>query len=186
MLKRILLFVVTNILIVTTISVLLNVLGVRPYLSASGIDYQALLVFCLIWGFAGAFISLALSRVMAKWMMGIKVIQPNDPQYGWLYGMIEVLARGAGLPSIPEVGVYDSPEINAFATGPTKSRALVAFSSGILRNMNRTQLEGVAGHELSHIQNGDMVTMTLLQGIVNAIVMFLARIIAFDTPSFAN
>ena len=94
MLKRILLFVVTNILIVTTISVLLNVLGVRPYLSASGIDYQALLVFCLIWGFTGAFISLALSRVMAKWMVGIKVIQPNDPQYGWLHGMIEVLARG--------------------------------------------------------------------------------------------
>jgi len=180
MLKRIFLFLLTNILIVTTISILLNVLGVRPYLTSSGIDYEALLAFCLIWGFAGSFISLALSRVMAKWMMGVKTITPSThPDLAWVTTMVERISQSAGLPKTPEVGVYDSPEINAFATGPTKRRSLVAFSSGILRSMDRTQIEGVAAHEIAHIANGDMVTMTLLQGIVNSFVMFLARVIGF-------
>jgi heat shock protein HtpX len=179
MLKRIFLFLATNILIVTTISILLNVLGVRPYLTSSGIDYEALLAFCLVWGFAGSFISLAISRIMAKWMMGVKVITPSShPELAWLHTMVERIAQTSGLPT-PEVGVYDSPEINAFATGPTKSRALVAFSSGIIQSMDRTELEGVAAHEVAHIRNGDMVTMTLLQGVVNSFVMFLARVIGF-------
>lgn len=180
MAKRIVLFLLTNFLIFITISIVLNVLGVRPYLHANGIDYQALLIFSLVWGFAGAFISLALSRVMAKWMLGVKVIDPMQArELQWLYNMIEQISKSAGLPRTPEVGVYDSPEVNAFATGPTKNRALVAFSSGLLQSMSREDIEGVAAHEISHISNGDMVTMTLLQGIVNAFVIFLSRVIAF-------
>lgn len=180
MLKRVLLFVLTNLAVIITISIVLNLLGVRPYLTQNGIDYQSLLIFCLVWGFAGAIISLALSRVMAKWMMGVKVIPPggNHPQQ-WLYNMVEQIAKSAGLPRTPEVGVYDSPEVNAFATGPTKSRALVAFSAGLLSSMGRDEVEGVAAHEIAHIRNGDMVTMTLLQGVVNAMVLFLSRVIAF-------
>lgn len=180
MAKRILLFVLTNFLIFLTISIVLNILGVQPYLSANGIDYTQLAAFCLVWGFGGAFISLAMSRMTAKWMMGVKLIDPQRPgEAQWVYNMVEQIAKSAGLPKTPEVGIYDSPESNAFATGPSKNRALVAFSSGILRNMSREEIEGVAAHEVAHIANGDMVTMTLLQGLVNAFVMFFARIIAF-------
>ncbi|MBN8549161.1 MAG: protease HtpX, partial [Deltaproteobacteria bacterium] len=157
-----------------------SVLGVRPYMNANGIDYEQLFFFCLVWGFGGAFISLALSRISAKWMMGVKLIDPQRPgDAQWVYNMVEQIAKTAGLPRTPEVGIYESPDSNAFATGPTKNRALVAFSSGILRNMSREEIEGVAAHEVAHIANGDMVTMTLLQGVVNAFVMFFARIIAF-------
>jgi len=180
MFKRIALFLATNLLIVATISIVLNVLGVKPYLTSQGIDYQALLMFCLVWGMAGAFISLALSRVMAKWMLGVKVIsRENAGELQWVVNMVDQIAKSAGLPATPEVGIYDSPEINAFATGPTKKRSLVAFSTGLLRSMGREEIEGVAAHEVAHIANGDMVTMTLLQGVVNAVVMFLARVIAF-------
>jgi heat shock protein HtpX len=181
MLKRVTLFLFVNILILITLSITLNLLGVRPYLSARGMDYQALMVFCLVWGMGGAFISLALSRVMAKWMMGVKVIDPNvsDPDLARLVQTVHRLARAANLPKMPEVGLYPSPEINAFATGPTKSRALVAVSAGLLEAMNGEQLDGVLAHEISHIANGDMVTMTLLQGVINAFVMFLARVISF-------
>lgn len=180
MAKRILLFVLTNFLIFITISIVLNLLGVRPYLTASGIDYSALMVFCLVWGFGGAFISLAISRMMAKWMMGIQVIDPAKPgEMQWVYNMVEQISKAAGLPRTPEVGIYDNPEVNAFATGPTKNRALVAFSTGLLRSMSRDEIEGVAAHEVAHIANGDMVTMTLLQGVVNAFVMFFARAVAF-------
>ena len=180
MVKRIFLFVLTNILIFVTISLVLNILGVRPYMTAAGIDYSQLLVFCLVWGMTGSLISLALSRVMAKWMLGVQVLKPGQAgELEWLVEMVSQIARSAGLPKAPEVGVYNSPETNAFATGPTKSRALVAFSSGILRQMDREQIRGVAGHEIAHIANGDMVTMMLLQGVVNAFVMFLARVIAF-------
>ncbi|OFZ79560.1 MAG: zinc metalloprotease HtpX [Bdellovibrionales bacterium RIFOXYD1_FULL_44_7] len=179
--KRISLFLLLNFVIVLTISLLLNVLGVRPYITAYGLDYQQLMVFCLVWGMGGALISLALSRVMAKWMMGVHLIDPNDArgQYHDLLQTVYQLARGAGLPAMPQVGIYDSPEVNAFATGPTKSRALVAVSTGLLRRMNREEVEGVLGHEIAHVANGDMVTMTLIQGVVNAFVMFLARIIAY-------
>jgi heat shock protein HtpX len=179
--KRIFLFMAVNVLILTTLTITLNLLGVRPYLTNSGIDLRALLMFCLVWGMGGAFISLALSRVMAKWMMGVKVIDPSQARgdAAELVAMVHRLAAAAGLPAMPEVGVYDSPEVNAFATGPTKSRALVAVSTGILSSMGRAELEGVLGHEISHVANGDMVTMTLIQGIVNAFVMFLARVIGF-------
>jgi heat shock protein HtpX len=180
-LKRIGLFMAVNILVVITISLILNVLGVKPYLTQRGIDYSSLIVFCLIWGMGGAFISLALSRQMAKWMMGVKIISPDvrDPHLRDLVVMVHDLAQAARLPAMPEVGVYESPEVNAFATGPSKSRSLVAVSSGLLQRMRREEIKGVLGHEVAHIANGDMVTMTLIQGVVNAFVMFLARVIAF-------
>lgn len=179
--KRILLFLLVNFLVVITISIILQLLGVQPYLNAYGLDYQQLAVFCLIWGMAGSVISLMLSRIMAKMMMGVKVIDPQtrDSDLQNLVQTVHNLAKSAGLPAMPEVGIYDSPEMNAFATGPTRSRSLVAVSSGLYQRMNQTQLEGVLGHEVAHIANGDMVTMTLLQGIVNAFVMFLSRVLAF-------
>ncbi|MBI4248816.1 MAG: protease HtpX [Elusimicrobia bacterium] len=181
MIKRVFLFVTVNILVVVTISIVLQVLGVRPYLTAYGIDYQALMGFCLVWGMGGAFISLGLSRIMAKWMLGVKVIDPerDHGDLGELVQTVHRLAKSANLPAMPEVGVYDSPEVNAFATGPTKARALVAVSSGLIGRLSRRQMEGVLGHEVAHIANGDMVTMTLVQGVVNAFVMFFARVIAF-------
>jgi len=182
--KRIFLFLVTNIAMMITISVVLSLLGVGPYLNRQGLDYTSLAVFCLVWGMGGAFFSLAISRMMAKWMMGVKVIDPQSPgSYGEIVRTVHQLAQAARLPKMPEVGVYDSPEVNAFATGPTKSRALVAVSTGLLRTMNRDEVEGVLAHEVAHIANGDMVTMTLIQGIVNAFVMFLARIAAFAISS---
>jgi len=179
--KRIFLFGIVNILIIVTISMVLNLLGVQPYMTAYGIDYGQLALFCLVWGSGGALISLALSRIMAKMMMGVRVIDPQtgDPVLRDLVMTVHKLARGANLPAMPEVGIYESPEVNAFATGPSKSRSLVAVSSGLLQRMNKGEVEGVLGHEIAHVANGDMVTMTLIQGIVNAFVMFFARILAF-------
>ncbi|OGR44586.1 MAG: zinc metalloprotease HtpX [Elusimicrobia bacterium GWA2_61_42] len=179
--KRIFLFLAVNILILATLSITMRILGVGAYFGARGIDYQNLMLFCLVWGMGGAFISLGLSRVMAKWMMGVVVIDPDtrDPGLGELVRTVHKLARAANLPAMPEVGYYPSPEVNAFATGPTKSRALVAVSAGLLERMDRAELEGVLAHEIAHVANGDMVTMTLIQGIINAFVMFLARVIAF-------
>lgn len=181
MMRRILLFLLLNAVVVCTISLILNILDVRPYLSQSGIDYESLLMFCAVWGFGGAFISLALSRLMAKWMMGVELIDQDtqDPTEKELLQIVSILAKKAGLSKLPEVGIYDSQEVNAFATGPSQSRALVAVSSGLLRKLDSAQVQGVIGHEISHIANGDMVTMTLLQGVVNAFVMFFARILAF-------
>ena len=178
--KRIFLFIATNILVILTVSITVNLLGLQPYLTAKGINYQALAIFCLVWGMAGSFISLALSRFMAKMMMGVKVVDPQRPgEFSDLVQDIKEICRSAGLEKLPEIGVYQSPELNAFATGPSKSRSLVAVSTGLLNSMNRSQIRGVLAHEVAHIVNGDMVTMTLLQGIMNAIVMFLARVIAF-------
>ncbi len=181
MFKRIGLFLAVNVLVMVTISVILNVLGVKPYITQYGLDYESLMIFCLVWGMGGAFISLALSRVMAKWMMGVKVIpaETRDPDQRELLQTVHALARAANLSVMPEVGVYESPEVNAFATGPTKSRSLVAVSTGLLSRMKREEVRGVLAHEVAHIANGDMVTMTLIQGVVNAFVMFLARVIAF-------
>jgi heat shock protein HtpX len=141
----------------------------------------SLFIFCFIWGMGGAFISLLLSRWMAKMMMGVRVVDPNtsDPDAQRLVQTVYRLARTAGLDTMPEVGIYDSPEVNAFATGPSRSRALVAVSSGLLMHMRQYDVEGVLAHETAHIANGDMVTMTLIQGVVNAFAMFLARILAF-------
>lgn len=186
--KRILLFVGVNILIIGTISTLMAVFNVQPYLSEKGIDYESLLVFCALWGFGGAFISLALSRVMAKWMMGVKVIDPatTDPELRGLVSRVHELSRRAGLETMPEVGYYESDELNAFATGPSKNRSLVAVSTGLLRQMDRREVDGVLAHEVAHIANGDMVTMTLVQGVVNVFVMFLARVIGFFASQFVS
>ncbi len=178
--KRLVLFFLTNILIVVTISFILSVLGVRPYMRASGLDFEQLAIFCLVWGTVGSVISLAMSRFTAKWMMGVTVIDPrNAGEFNSLVQMVHQLARQANLPAMPEVGVYQSPEVNAFATGPTKSRSLVAVSTGLLQRMNSGETQGVLAHEISHIANGDMVTLTLIQGVVNAFVMFFARVIAY-------
>ena len=179
--KRVFLFLVVNVLVVATISVVLSLLGVRPYLNAYGLDLKALAVFCLVWGFGGAFISLALSRVMAKWGMGVRLIAPGTPDPGAqeLVSTVHRLAQAAGLRTMPQVGVYESDEVNAFATGPTRNRALVAVSTGLLQRMRRDEVEGGLGHEIAHVANGDMVTMTLIQGVVNAFTMFLARVLAF-------
>lgn len=179
--KRITLFLAVNVLVLVTISFVTSLLGIRQGLHARGIDYPSLMAFCLIWGMGGSLISLGLSRVMAKAMMGVQVVDPNtrDPGLASLVQTVHRLAQGAHLPAMPQVGIYDSPEVNAFATGPTKARALVAVSTGLLQRMRAEEVEGVLGHEVSHIANGDMVTMTLLQGVVNAFVLFLARAIAF-------
>lgn len=163
------------------ISLILNLLNIGPYLTAHGIDYSALLIFCFIWGMGGALISLALSRTMAKWMAGVQIISPNTTHTdeAKLLDMVYSLAREAHLPAMPQVGIFNSPEPNAFATGPTQSRSLVAVSTGLLNRMNPSELRGVIGHEIAHIANGDMVTMTLLQGVVNSFVMFLSRILAY-------
>ncbi|HPI41005.1 MAG TPA: protease HtpX [Pseudobdellovibrionaceae bacterium] len=179
--KRIGLFLAVNILVMVTISTILNVFDVKPYLTPYGLDYQSLMIFCLAWGMGGAFISLGLSRIMAKWMMGVQIVpvDSHDPELRELVRMVHELSRNAHLSVMPEVGVYESQEVNAFATGPTKSRSLVAVSTGLLQQMRREEIKGVLGHEVAHIANGDMVTMTLVQGVVNAFVMFLARAIAY-------
>ena len=179
--KRIFLFLAVNILVVLTISFLLNLFNVKPFLNEHGLDYTSLAIFCLIWGMGGAFISLALSRIMAKWLLNVQVIDPHthDPRLQKLLQMVYSLCRTANLSHMPQVGIYNSPEVNAFATGPMQSRSLVAVSSGLLNRMSDKELEGVLAHEVTHIANGDMVTMTLLQGVVNAFVMFLARVLAF-------
>jgi heat shock protein HtpX len=178
--KRIFLFLLTNLAVVLTLSIVLNVLGLNRYVTDSGLDLGSLAMFCLVWGMGGAFVSLRMSRFIAKRSTGIQLVdrQTGNPEADWLYRTVEALTTKAGLP-MPEVGIYDSPEVNAFATGPSRSRSLVAVSSGLLRGMGRDEVEGVLAHEVAHIANGDMVTMTLLQGVVNAFVMFLARVIAF-------
>ncbi|MDQ7774195.1 MAG: protease HtpX [Elusimicrobiales bacterium] len=181
MAKRMILFLSVNLLVVVTISLVMNLLGIQPYLDARGINYQVLALFCLVWGMGGAFISLAVSRIAAKMMMGVKVIDPEREQgeMGELVRRVHRLAAAAGIERMPEVGYYESPEVNAFATGPTRNRALVAVSTGLLERMDRAQVEGVLAHEVAHVANGDMVTMTLVQGVINAVVMFVARVAAF-------
>lgn len=183
MFRRIGFFLLVNLGVLITISVVLNiamsVFGLQPYLSATGLNIPSLLVFALIWGFAGSFISLAISRWMAVRAMGVQVIESaQTAEERKLVGMVEKLANRAGVP-MPQVGVFDSPEINAFATGPSKAKSLVAVSTGLLAAATDDELEAILGHEVAHIANGDMVTMTLLQGVINAFVLFFARIAAF-------
>ena len=165
------------------VSLVLNLLNVQPYLTANGLDYGSLLAFCFVWGMVGSLMSLMLSKKMAYWMMGVKRIEDN-PQYSDIVNMVHNIAKRAGMKKMPEVGVYMSPEVNAFATGPSKNNSLVAVSEGLLRQMNRDEVEGVLAHEVSHIVNGDMVTMTLIQGVVNAFVMFGARVVTFAIDNF--
>lgn len=186
MVRRIGFFLVLNIVVVLTLSFVTNLLGIGPYLSRDGMNYGALIAFCLVWGMGGAFISLLMSKTIAKWSMGVQVIDPQtrDPEAHRLVETVHRLARQAGLNRMPEVGFYESPDVNAFATGPSRNNSLVAVSTGLLRSMDQGSIEGVLGHEVSHVANGDMVTMTLLQGVVNAFVMALARIVAFAIDNF--
>ena len=179
--KRIFLFIITNLAIVFTLTIVASLLGVGSGVGpGGGLDVGALAVFCLFWGMGGAFISLQMSRWIAKRATGVRLVdgRTGNSQADWLYETVGRLTRQANLP-MPEVGIYESPEVNAFATGPSKNRSLVAVSSGLLRSMRPDEVEGVLAHEVAHIGNGDMVTMTLLQGVMNAFVMFFARVIAY-------
>lgn len=184
MIKRIGLFLITNILVVITISLILNIVLPLFGIRLEGVTFIA--IFCGLFGMGGAFISLAISRWMAKRVYGIQLIDSStrDPGAREIHAMVARLARSAGLPETPEVGIYQSPDPNAFATGPSKKKSLVAFSTGLLQSMGREEVEAVAAHEVSHIANGDMVTMTLLTGIANTLVMVVARIVAHAIDSF--
>src|SRR5262245_21262751 len=185
--KRIFLFLVTSLAIVVTLSIVLSVLGVGGYVGPGGLDIGSLAIFCFIWGMGGAFISLQMSRWIAKQATGVQLIdgRTGRQELDWLYNTVARLTQQANLP-MPQVGIYDSPEVNAFATGPSKNRSLVAVSSGLLRTMRPDEVEGVRAHEVSQIGNGDMVTMTLLQGVINAFVMFFARLVAFAVRSSSD
>ncbi|WPB57826.1 protease HtpX [Xylophilus sp. GOD-11R] len=180
--KRIVLFVLTNLAIVVVLGIVASVLGVNRYLTANGLNLTALLGFALIMGFGGAFISLLISKPMAKWSSGVQVItQPRSPDEAWLLQTVQNLATKAGI-GMPEVGVFEG-EPNAFATGAFKNSALVAVSTGLLQGMTREEVEAVLGHEVAHIANGDMVTMTLIQGVMNTFVVFLSRVIGYFVDS---
>jgi heat shock protein HtpX len=179
-LKRVFLFILTNILVIASINILIGLLSAFFGIQIHPGTYSGLLIFSALMGTGGAFISLFLSKHMAKWSMGVKIIDPQTAhgEERTLVTMVHDLARKAGLPKMPDVGIYQSPDINAFATGPSRSSSLVAVSAGLLQRMNRDEIEGVLGHEIAHVANGDMVTMTLVQGIVNTFTIFLARLLS--------
>ena len=186
--KRILLFLITNLAVVLVLSVVMRILGIDQYIAAQGQAPWGLLVFAAVFGFGGALISLAMSKWSAKRMMGVQIIeQPRDNLERWLVDTVRKQAQEAGI-GMPEVGIFDSPEPNAFATGANKNKALVAVSTGLIRSMSKDQVEAVLGHEIGHVANGDMVTLTLIQGVVNTFVIFLARIIGnfIDKAVFKN
>jgi heat shock protein HtpX len=179
--KRIFLLLATNVAVLVVLSVVMRLLGIESILNEQGtqIDFQALLVFSAVIGFAGSFISLAMSKWIARRSTGAQVItSPRDATQQWLLETVKRQAQAAGI-GCPEVAVYDSPDVNAFATGASRNNALVAVSTGLLRSMDRDSVEAVLGHEISHVANGDMVTLTLIQGIVNTFVIFLSRIVGF-------
>ena len=177
--KRVFLFLATNIAIMVVLSVVVHVLGADRWLTANGLNLEGLLIFSAIFGMGGAFISLAMSKWIAKMSVGARVIdKPQNSMESWLVSTVSRLARQAEI-GMPEVAIYDSPDINAFATGATKNSSLVAVSTGLLRSMSQDEAEAVLGHEISHIANGDMVTLTLIQGVVNTFVIFMARAIGY-------
>ncbi len=179
MFKRVALFIATNLAVVLVLSIVLRLLGVDQILdeSGTGINYQALLILSVVIGFGGSFISLAMSKWMAKRSTGAHVIEtPANSAESWLVATVERLARDAGIET-PEVAIYDSPDMNAFATGARRNSALVAVSTGLLRGMQKDEVEGVLAHEISHVANGDMITLALVQGVVNTFVIFLSRIV---------
>lgn len=181
--KRILLFVLTNVMVVAVLGIVASLLGVNRYLTANGLNLGALLGFALIMGFGGAIISLLISKPMAKWTSGLHMIDnPQTPDEAWIVGTVKKFADKAGI-GMPEVGIFEG-EPNAFATGAFKNSALVAVSTGLLQNMTRDEVEAVIGHEVAHIANGDMVTMTLIQGVMNTFVVFLSRVIGYAVDSF--
>lgn len=181
--KRIILFVLTNLAIVLVLGIVANLLGVNRYLTANGLNMGALLGFALIMGFGGAFISLLISKPIAKWSAGVQVIeQPRTADEAWIVNTVRKFADQAGI-GMPEVGIFEGAP-NAFATGAFKNSALVAVSTGLLQNMTREEVEAVIGHEVAHIANGDMVTMTLIQGVMNTFVVFLSRVIGYAVDNF--
>ncbi len=186
-LKRLGLFLMVNVLVLITISITSSLVFHFFGFQLSG-GTQGLLILCAIMGFSGSFISLLLSKFMAKRMYGVQIVDPRsgDAELRWLVDTTHRYAQKAGITKMPEVGIYEAPEINAFATGPSKNNSLVAVSTGLLRALSREEAEGVIGHEIAHIANGDMVTMTLIQGVVNTFVLFLSRILASVIANSGN
>ena len=181
--KRILLFVLTNVAVVAVLGIVASLLGVNRYLTPNGLDLGSLLGFALVIGFGGAIISLLISKPMAKWTAGVRIItQPQNVDEAWIVETVRKFAEKAGI-GMPEVGIFEGAP-NAFATGAFKNSALVAVSTGLLQGMTREEVEAVIGHEIAHIANGDMVTMTLIQGVMNTFVVFLSRVIAYAIDSF--
>ena len=181
--KRIVLLVLTNVLVVVVLGIVASVLGVNQFLTGSGLNLGLLLGYALLIGFGGAFISLLISKPLAKWSSGVRLIeQPQNADEAWIVQTVQTLAQRAGI-GMPEVGVFEG-EPNAFATGAFRDSALVAVSTGLLQGMTRDEVEAVLGHEVAHIANGDMVTMTLIQGVMNTFVVFLSRVIGYAVDSF--
>jgi heat shock protein HtpX len=181
--KRIVLLVLTNVLVVVVLGMVASLLGVNRYLTGTGLNLGLLLGYALIIGFGGAFISLLISKPLAKWSSGVQVIeQPQNADEAWIVQTVQKLAQQAGI-GMPEVGIFEG-EPNAFATGAFRDSALVAVSTGLLQGMTRDEVEAVLGHEVAHIANGDMVTMTLIQGVMNTFVVFLSRVIGYAVDSF--
>ena len=179
MLKRVALFIATNLAVVLVLSIVLRLLGVDRILdeSGAGINYEALLILSVVIGFGGSFVSLAISKWMAKRSTGAHVItRPANSAESWLVSTVERLSRQAGIDT-PEVAIYDSPDMNAFATGARRNSALVAVSTGLLQGMQKDEVEAVLAHEISHVANGDMITLALVQGVVNTFVIFLSRVV---------
>ena len=188
--KRVFLFVATNIAVLLVLTLVCKLLGVDVYLASTGQDFTSLLIFAAVLGFGGAFISLAMSKWIAKRSTGAQIIDPQKPGNeveAWLVGIVRRQAEQAGI-GMPEVAIYDAPEMNAFATGMNRNNALVAVSTGLLRQMQRDEVEAVLGHEIAHVANGDMVTMALLQGVLNTFVIVLSRVIGriVDQVVFKN
>jgi heat shock protein HtpX len=183
--KRIVLFVLTNLAVVLVLGITARLLGVDRYLTANGMNFTALLVYAAVIGFGGAFISLLMSKPLAKWTAGVHIIQGTEgPDEAWIVNTVRKFADQAGI-GMPEVGVFQG-EPNAFATGAFKNDALVAVSTGLLQGMTRDEVEAVIGHEVAHIANGDMVTMTLIQGVMNTFVVFLSRVIGYLVDSWMS
>jgi heat shock protein HtpX len=181
--KRVVLFLLTNIAVMLVLSISARILGVDRFLTSNGLNMGMLLAFAALIGFGGSIISLMMSKTMAKWSTGAQVIErPSNHEEAWLMETVGSLAGMAGLP-MPEVAVYEGAP-NAFATGPSRSNSLVAVSTGLLQSMNRKQVEAVLAHEVTHIENGDMVTLTLIQGVVNTFVIFLSRAAGYAVDSF--
>ncbi len=177
--KRVLLYLATNVAVVLVLGITLRILGVEQILDQQGVglDINSLLIFAAVFGFGGSFISLAMSKWTAKRFTGAQVIEtPRNPTEQWLVATVEKQAREAGI-GMPEVAIFDSPDVNAFATGMSRNNALVAVSTGLLNAMNRDEAEAVMAHEVSHVANGDMITLALIQGVVNTFVIFLSRVI---------
>ena len=177
--KRIFYFLVTNLAIVLVLSITMRLLGVEPFLNANGLNLNSLLIFAAVMGFGGAFISLAISKWSAKQMSGAVTIEtPKTPDEIWLMNIVKKQSQAVGI-QMPEVAIFNSPAVNAFATGMSRNSSLIAVSSGLLEMMTKDEAEAVIGHEISHIANGDMVTLTLIQGVVNTFVLFFSRVIGY-------